>query len=141
MKKIFKKSIALMLVLLMTLSCVQLSSTTVSAKSKKAYWLTGSGSSAGGNASLIYNGNGKFKMKGKWGKGSSLSKSAKEWADIILEKTKNFERKDCSDIIKSILSAYCVLSSRSRSISFLVGNRAWCLSDTNPSINLIISDK
>lgn len=32
----------------------------------------------------------------------SLSKSAKEWADIILEKTKNFERKDCSDIIKKV---------------------------------------
>lgn len=31
-----------------------------------------------------------------------LSKSAKEWADIILEKTKNFERKDCSEIIKKV---------------------------------------
>ena len=29
-----------------------------------------------------------------------LSKSAKEWADIILEKTKNFERKDCFEFIK-----------------------------------------
>ena len=29
-----------------------------------------------------------------------LSKSAKQWADIILEKINKFERKDCSDIIK-----------------------------------------
>ena len=29
-----------------------------------------------------------------------LSKTAKEWSNIILEKTKNFERKDCSDFIK-----------------------------------------
>lgn len=30
----------------------------------------------------------------------SLSNSAKEWANIILEKTKNFERKDCSSFVK-----------------------------------------
>jgi glycosyltransferase involved in cell wall biosynthesis len=30
----------------------------------------------------------------------SLSSSAKEWADIILEKTKNFERKDCTNLVK-----------------------------------------
>lgn len=30
----------------------------------------------------------------------SLSKSAKEWADIILGKIKNFERKDCSKLVK-----------------------------------------
>ena len=30
----------------------------------------------------------------------SLKKSAKEWAEIILEKVKNFERKDCSVLVK-----------------------------------------
>ena len=30
----------------------------------------------------------------------SLSKNAKEWADIILEKTKNFQRQDCSSVVK-----------------------------------------
>ena len=29
-----------------------------------------------------------------------LNKSAKQWADIILEKTKNIEKRDCSNIIK-----------------------------------------
>ena len=30
----------------------------------------------------------------------SLKKSAKQWADIILENIKNFERKDCAAILK-----------------------------------------
>lgn len=30
----------------------------------------------------------------------SLNKSSKEWAEIILEKTKNFQRQDCSNIIR-----------------------------------------
>lgn len=77
MKKFSKRSLAVMLVLIMAFSCFQLSATTVKAKS--AYWLTGSGKSAGGNASLVYNGKGKFKMKGKWGKGSSLNKSVKAY--------------------------------------------------------------
>ena len=79
MKKNLKSLLAFILVLAMTFGCVQISTTTVEAKSKKGYWLTGSGKAAGGNASLVYKGNGKFKMKGKWGKGSTLNKSVKTY--------------------------------------------------------------
>ncbi|MCR5737120.1 MAG: hypothetical protein K6G64_05670 [Eubacterium sp.] len=75
MTTFIKKMFAVMLALALTIGCAELSTTTVEAKSK-GYWLTGSGAAAGGNASLKYNGNGKFKMKGKWGKGASLQKSA-----------------------------------------------------------------
>ncbi len=71
-----KKILSLALILVLMLSIAPVLPTSTPAQAASSYWLSGSGSTSGGSATIKYNKKTKkVTIKGTWGKGSSITKS------------------------------------------------------------------